>query len=64
MKYYVTQQSRMGDRHIYGARSRFMTPAVMACFQEIAFGERLEKDRPAAAKPRIDVAATLRGMWS
>jgi DNA helicase-2/ATP-dependent DNA helicase PcrA len=23
MEYYVTQQSRMGDRHVYGAKSRF-----------------------------------------
>ncbi len=25
LKYYVTQQSRMGDRHVYGAKSRFLT---------------------------------------
>ena len=31
LKYYVTQQSRMGDRHVYGAKSRFLTRAVMAC---------------------------------
>ena len=28
-QYYVTQQSRRGDRHVYGARSRFLTRAVM-----------------------------------
>ena len=30
LKYYVTSQSRMGDRHVYGAKSRFLTDAVMA----------------------------------
>jgi DNA helicase-2/ATP-dependent DNA helicase PcrA len=34
LKYYVTQQSRMGDRHVYGAKSRFLTKAVMACLDE------------------------------
>src|SRR5205085_2256645 len=33
LKYYVTQQSRMGDRHVYGAKSRFLTSAVMACLE-------------------------------
>src|SRR5258706_5253658 len=36
VKYFVTQQSRMGDRHVYGARSRFLTPAVMSCFEPLA----------------------------
>jgi len=25
LKYYVTQQARLGDAHVYGARSRFLT---------------------------------------
>jgi len=53
LKYYVTQQSRMGDRHVYGARSRFLTKPVMACLQELAWDE----------KPPLDVAQKLRSMW-
>jgi DNA helicase-2/ATP-dependent DNA helicase PcrA len=65
MKYYVTGQSRMGDRHVYGAKSRFMTPAVMACLQETSWGQALEGGKAAASNaPRIDIAAQLRGMWS
>ena len=63
LKYYVTQQSRMGDRHVYGARSRFLTRAVMACFDEVAWGEPAEPSRPAPAAARVDVAARLRDMW-
>jgi len=63
LKYYVTQQSRMGDRHVYGARSRFLTRAVMACFDEVAWGEPAEPSSPAPAAARVDVAARLRDMW-
>jgi DNA helicase-2/ATP-dependent DNA helicase PcrA len=63
LKFYMTQQSRMGDRHVYGAKSRFMTPQVMRCMQEVAYGDYLEKETALAGKPAIDVAARLRGMW-
>jgi len=64
LKYYVTQQSRMGDRHVYGARSRFLTRAVMACLEEVAFGEPEAALRPSAVQPTVDVAGRLRGMWA
>ncbi len=53
LKYYVTQQSRMGDRHVYGARSRFLTRAVMACLEELAWDET----------PALNVGAKMRAMW-
>ena len=53
LKYYVTQQSRMGDRHVYGAKSRFLTRAVMACLDPVAWSE----------EPAIDVAAKMHAMW-
>ena len=53
LKYYVTQQSRMGDRHVYGAKSRFLTKAVMACLDERAWD----------AEPALDVGTRLRAMW-
>jgi DNA helicase-2/ATP-dependent DNA helicase PcrA len=53
LKYYVTQQSRMGDRHVYGARSRFLTAAVLRCLEERAW----------AGAGAVDVATKLRAMW-
>ena len=53
LKYYVTQQSRMGDRHVYGAKSRFLTRAVMACLEERVWDEL----------PAVDVGKKLRAMW-
>ena len=68
VKYYVTQQSRMGDRHVYGAKSRFMTPQVMACFQPIAWSDEtttLHRRRSGANSGAnvVDVAGKLRSMW-
>jgi DNA helicase-2/ATP-dependent DNA helicase PcrA len=53
LKYYVTPQSRMGDRHVYGAKSRFLTRAVMACLEERAWD----------AEPALDMGTKLRAMW-
>jgi DNA helicase-2/ATP-dependent DNA helicase PcrA len=64
LKYYVTQQSRMGDRHVYGAQSRFLTRAVMACLEPLAYGESSESARPAAREAPVDVASRLRDMWA
>jgi DNA helicase-2/ATP-dependent DNA helicase PcrA len=64
LKYYVTQQSRMGDRHVYGAKSRFLTHAVMQCLDGVTYGEVLEAPAPLGGKAAVDVAARLRGLWS
>ena len=63
LKFYVTQQSRMGDRHVYGAKSRFMTRAVMACMEPVTHGERYGAEAAAGGTVRVDVASKLRGMW-
>ena len=66
LKYYVTQQSRMGDRHVYGARSRFLTRAVMQCLDAVPYGEpepSLSNASPAEVAPAIDVASRLRSLW-
>jgi DNA helicase-2/ATP-dependent DNA helicase PcrA len=64
LKYYVTQQSRMGDRHVYGAKSRFLTRAVMQCLDGVTYGEALEPAASLEGKAAVDVAARLRGLWS
>ena len=64
VKYYVTQQSRMGDRHVYGAKSRFLTDEVMACLQSMAWSdETTTRQRRSAGTNTVDVAAKLRSMW-
>jgi DNA helicase-2/ATP-dependent DNA helicase PcrA len=64
LKYYVTQQSRTGDRHVYGAKSRFLTREVMACLEPVAWGESEKDDVAAGGRACIDVAGKLRSLWS
>jgi ATP-dependent DNA helicase UvrD/PcrA len=66
MKYYVTQQPRIGDAHVHGARSRFLTPSVMATFEALVWpsAEQAQEPTPAKPLPRVDVATRLRGLWS
>jgi DNA helicase-2/ATP-dependent DNA helicase PcrA len=64
LKYYVTQQPKRGDAHVYGARSRFLTRAVMTRLEEVTWpdagSEHSAPERPAA---QVDVASRLRAMW-
>jgi DNA helicase-2/ATP-dependent DNA helicase PcrA len=65
LKYYVTGQSKMGDRHVYGARSRFLTRAVMAKLEPVAWPEQQQRSPAMAPGPaRIDVAGKLRRLWT
>ncbi len=65
LRYHVTQQRRDGDKHVYGARSRFVTDRLLATMQREYFGHR--DAEPGDLKPRsdkrIDIAAEMRGMW-
>jgi DNA helicase-2/ATP-dependent DNA helicase PcrA len=54
----------MGDRHVYGARSRFLTRGVMACFEEAAWSDERDRSGAKSTSAPVDVAAKLRGMWA
>lgn len=65
LKFHVTQQHRNGDRHVYGARSRFMTDPMLATMDK-RFAGRPEAESGQAnvrSNRRIDVAARMRDMW-
>jgi len=59
-RFHVTQQRRFGDRHLYGALTRFVPPAVAALFD--AVGPSAPDAEPAseAALPAIDLLARVR----
>ena len=64
LKYYVANQPKTGDRHVYGARSRFLTKAVMAKLDAITWPDAVDQVGAAAAtKARVNVAGKLRSMW-
>ena len=65
LRYHVTQQRRDGDKHVYGARSRFMTDRLLDTMDSRFVGRpeapgaafRVRSDR------KIDVGARMREMW-
>lgn len=64
LKYYVTQQSRTGDAHVYGARSRFLTDALLSKFDQRGWpSQPATAPTPAPHRVRIDVASKLRDLW-
>jgi DNA helicase-2/ATP-dependent DNA helicase PcrA len=65
LKFYVTQQSRWGDKHVYGARSRFLTEPVLAAFESRVWptGREQAIGPPVGSHARIDAAARLLDMW-
>jgi DNA helicase-2/ATP-dependent DNA helicase PcrA len=64
-RYYVTQQARRGDRHVYGARSRFLGDDVLARLDRAVLAPTEAVDDGAApdAAPRLDIGRRLREMW-
>ena len=65
VRFYVTQQSPVGDRYVNSAQSRFMSPAVLGRFDRTSWPAETEPGRDALGTigPRIDVAARLRSLW-
>ncbi len=67
LKFHLTHQSRQGDAHVYGGRSRFLTEKVLKTLEAASFtgsmlggGEALGE---AEAPVTVDVGARLREMW-
>ncbi|MEZ5557770.1 MAG: ATP-dependent helicase [Pseudomonadales bacterium] len=65
LRFYVTQQHRWGDRHVYGARSRFMTDSILTAFDTRVWpADAIESGSvPASSQVRIDASARLLDMW-
>jgi DNA helicase-2/ATP-dependent DNA helicase PcrA len=64
LKYQVTQQAKDGDKHVYGAKSRFMTDKVLDSLERISLrnmrGVESLRDGEAAV---VDVGSQLKDMW-
>jgi DNA helicase-2/ATP-dependent DNA helicase PcrA len=62
-RFYVTQQSSFGDRHVYGSLTRFIPPAVAALFEHVGPEAGTPCDSALAATTSIDVSARVRALW-
>jgi DNA helicase-2/ATP-dependent DNA helicase PcrA len=66
LRYYIAQQARRSDAHVYGARSRFVSNAVLAKLEQLSWpSERADTiPREATETARIDIAGKLRSLWA
>ena len=69
LRYQITQQAKDGDAHVYGAKSRFMSDRVLACFEKTTYQamrgvENLQAAGDGSAdSARVDVIGQLKDMW-
>jgi DNA helicase-2/ATP-dependent DNA helicase PcrA len=65
LRYYVTQQAPAGDRHVYGARSRFLDGPMLDLLEQTGWPQQAESTAgaPEAAAVRVDVGSRLRALW-
>ena len=67
LRFHLTQQSRQGDSHVYGGRSRFLTEKVLKTLDAVSWQSALlgsgENLRGSEAAVTVDVSARLREMW-
>src|SRR5438067_6177121 len=64
-RFYVHQQSGLGDRHVYASRSRFLTDAACAAFEHetwpLSFAPASQT--VSASGANIDLAARIQSVW-
>lgn len=63
-RFYITQQTGRGDRHVYAGRSRFIPNELLPQFSTIAWPEATAEVAKAAEAARVDLAAQMRSMWN
>jgi DNA helicase II / ATP-dependent DNA helicase PcrA len=64
LRFYVTQQTRNGDRHVYAMRTRFIPKEILDEFEAIHWSPTQDGSTPRPAPAPINVAASLREMWT
>jgi DNA helicase-2/ATP-dependent DNA helicase PcrA len=64
-RFYVTQQTRNGDRHLYAQRTRFIPRAMTTLFEDILWPPvtPIRADAMPSQGPVVDIAARMRTMW-
>jgi DNA helicase-2/ATP-dependent DNA helicase PcrA len=65
-RFYHTQQTKGGDKHVYAIRSRFLPTQILPRFEQRSWapGESADASRMSGPLPRIDLAAKARGRFS
>jgi DNA helicase II / ATP-dependent DNA helicase PcrA len=63
-RFFTHQQTKLGDRHVYASRSRFIPDSIVDSFEARNWRDQI--DSPVSARKAgstIDVGANLMRMW-
>ena len=64
-RFYVTQQAARGDRHVYGAISRFLPTALQKLFEHVTPAAASDESHATGMMAAsVDIAARVRSRWS
>ncbi|RSZ60181.1 ATP-dependent helicase [Massilia atriviolacea] len=64
-RFFIKQQAQMGDRHVYAARSRFISPAMLKHFEESVWmtADTAQSRKPMPDSVRMLVRERARNAW-
>jgi DNA helicase-2/ATP-dependent DNA helicase PcrA len=66
-RFYVHQQSGLGDRHVYGTRTRFLPDGLLPLFERLPRPREAAPGQEAQAVPapvaKVDIAGRMRSLW-
>lgn len=62
-KYFIPQQQKHGDQHVYGSKSRFLTDPVLATVEQTHWTSRPQSQPAWRQDVRVDLKSRARAMW-
>ncbi len=64
-RFFIKQQAQMGDRHVYAARTRFISPAMLRHFEECVWltADTRHERKPVPESVRMMVRERARNAW-
>ncbi len=64
-RFFIKQQAQMGDRHVYAARTRFITPSMLKLYEECVWtsAETAMSKKPMPDSVRMLVRERARNTW-
>jgi DNA helicase-2/ATP-dependent DNA helicase PcrA len=65
-RFYVHQQARTGDRHVYASRTRYIPASILSLFEAKTWAPTPSDGDTPKARPtvQLDLGAKMRGMWA
>ena len=64
LRFFIRQQNRLGDRHVFTPRTRFIPDSILDRFERRQWPESSAHECVPLSQPRrVDMAARMRDMW-